>query len=495
MGTDMRISEGPLGPKAKDSGANPVFVVGVIRSGTSLLYSLLNQHPQMSFMYECDAWSFPELFSVARFKGNWLERQEFYNQALSRHRLIFGNSLRGLESVRTPDDLYRVYGQGKDATLWGEKSPFYCFRRRQLARLNPGSPFILIWRDPVEVYRSVMRAGSDTGFFRRPGMLSRLIVYQEKMLEQAAELEKAGTRIHHVTYADLVDKTSEVCQGVCKFLAVPFDPQMLDLSGADLSAVYHAPQHAHLRNGVIQRQEIKDEVLNSEAVWKLEGFRNRWLRLNPARFPGIKSVNGAVEPSLFERTRHRIIGNLLCAWDDTKRVMFEFLPFDWLRAYRETSHWFLARRGGLSEPKRSWGQQIAAHWVTIIVCYLMIVLLGELDALNPHFSLLPFYTIPCAVLTLMINWRWGSCAALITSCISPALLRSVDDSFADFSIFLWNSSMRFVLFEFMVLILDRIRREIASSKSKTSTSAAECSNLRGRGFSPASTTENEGRSL
>ena len=137
--TEMSIvseGSGNLG-EGKDLGLrNPVFVVGVLRSGTSLLYSLLNQHPQMAFMYECDAWNFPELLSGARFRNNWLERQEFYNQALSRHRLIFGNNLRGLENVRNPADLYAVYGKGKSATLWGEKSPFYCCRLERLARKN-----------------------------------------------------------------------------------------------------------------------------------------------------------------------------------------------------------------------------------------------------------------------------------------------------------------------------------------------------------------------
>jgi hypothetical protein len=42
--------------------ANPVFVVGVFRSGTSLLYDLLNQHPQAALMYECNVWDFPESF-------------------------------------------------------------------------------------------------------------------------------------------------------------------------------------------------------------------------------------------------------------------------------------------------------------------------------------------------------------------------------------------------------------------------------------------------
>ena len=72
----MTTVEAPLSNQSKVAGlSNPVFVVGVFRSGTSLLYSLLNQHPQMAFMYECDAWNFPALLSKARFKGNWLERQ------------------------------------------------------------------------------------------------------------------------------------------------------------------------------------------------------------------------------------------------------------------------------------------------------------------------------------------------------------------------------------------------------------------------------------
>src|SRR5215813_2406267 len=83
--------------------SKPVFVTGIFRSGTSLLYALLNQHPQLSLMYECDVWDFPELFSNIRFQHNWLARQEFYNQALSRHRLTFGGSLAGLENATTPE--------------------------------------------------------------------------------------------------------------------------------------------------------------------------------------------------------------------------------------------------------------------------------------------------------------------------------------------------------------------------------------------------------
>src|ERR1700690_4483359 len=127
---------------------DPVFVVGFFRPGSWLLYSLLNQHPQVALMYECNVWDFPEILSPIRFRGNWLERQEFFNHALSRHRLILRGSLRGLESVKTPQDLYRTFIQGKGAALYGEKSPVYCSHLRQLAGRYPNARFILLWRDP-----------------------------------------------------------------------------------------------------------------------------------------------------------------------------------------------------------------------------------------------------------------------------------------------------------------------------------------------------------
>src|SRR6185503_11810071 len=101
----------------------------------------LNQHPQVALMFECNVWNFPRAFSGLRFRRNWLERQEFFNQCLSRHQLVFGGSLRGLESVKTPDDLYRTYGNLKNALLRGEKSPFYGPHLEELARRYPEAAF------------------------------------------------------------------------------------------------------------------------------------------------------------------------------------------------------------------------------------------------------------------------------------------------------------------------------------------------------------------
>ena len=61
--------------------SDPVFIVGVFRSGTSLLCSLLNQSPHIALMYELDIWNFPKPLLKHRLTQNWAQRLEFYNQA------------------------------------------------------------------------------------------------------------------------------------------------------------------------------------------------------------------------------------------------------------------------------------------------------------------------------------------------------------------------------------------------------------------------------
>ena len=54
----------------------PLFVVGMFRSGTSLLYALLNQHPQIALLYEDDLAHLPSLFWFPTKTSRWLAKWE-----------------------------------------------------------------------------------------------------------------------------------------------------------------------------------------------------------------------------------------------------------------------------------------------------------------------------------------------------------------------------------------------------------------------------------
>ncbi len=446
--------------------ANPVFVVGVFRSGTSLLYSLLNQHPQIALMYECDVWDFPFLTGRRRFSGDWLERQEFYNQALSRHRLIFGGRLSGLEKIRTPDDLYRCHRDSKTALLGGEKSPVYATRLAQLSRRYPQASFILIWREPEEVYRSIRRAGQTTPFFRRPGMLHRLIFHQEKMIREARQLQQAGARLHHIRYDDLVDHTESTCRATCDFLGVAFHPEMLDLKHADFSAIYREPQHDFLRRGTIERQKHSAGVVAPAELAKLRRFGKRWKRLN-GQHPGTaRPPAGEPEASLAELWYHRSIGRIFFVAENLKRLGFEFLPMPWLRTYRLFKNWLFSH--DLRSNRASIKEELQQHGITILAGFLLWAGIVWLDYLTgPEFIFGPLYLIPCATLSLVVGRGWASIAAAFTAIAITVLrfgeIRTLGQLNLTLELALaWNLCMRFVFFEVFVLLLDRIRVELTA---------------------------------
>jgi hypothetical protein len=430
------------------------------------LYSLLNQHPQVALMYECNVCDFPEILSAMRFRGNWLERQEFLNQALSRHRLTLGATLRGLENVKTPRDLYRTVSQGKGAAFFGEKSPVYCSRLRRLARHFPNAHFILLWRDPVEMYRSVAQAGRVARYFRGNGWLAHLIFQQEEMVRQAVDLNHAGLRVHNVTYSDLVEKTEEVCRGLCGFLGIEFDGRMLDLGTADFSAVHLAPHHEHLRRGIIQTREFPKEAVEARVVEKLQRFQTRWIRLRSECFGANHELPTHPEPNLAERLYYKVTGRFLRTKHDVKRVLFEFLPLPWLRTYRELRDWFFAGQAAAPSTRLSMRQQFSENWVTVLASYGILANVAALDYLTgPHVSVAPFYLVPCALLASVINRRWGTCAAVIAAG-TWSLIHSLERNLAPDGVALWNCLMHFVLLEIVVLLLSRIRVETLSRTSR-----------------------------
>jgi hypothetical protein len=100
------------------------------------------------------------------------------------------------------------------------------------------------------------------------------------------------------------------------------------------------------------------------------------------------------------------------------------------------------------------------HWAAIIANGLFIVGVVVIDVLtSPQLNLLPLYLLPCMVLALTVGRRWGTAAAVITAIAGPFTQRFDDVYYKHLPIEFWNTVMRFLIFQAVVLILDRIRRE------------------------------------
>src|SRR6267378_6772080 len=101
----------------------PLFVVGMWRSGTSLFYALLNQHPQIALLYEGDLPLLWPLFLGRRAKMDWPERWEFWNSALTRHQIELRSLPRNVSGLRQACEI--AWKQHSGLAIGGCKSPNY----------------------------------------------------------------------------------------------------------------------------------------------------------------------------------------------------------------------------------------------------------------------------------------------------------------------------------------------------------------------------------
>jgi hypothetical protein len=118
---------------------------------------------------------------------------------------------------------------------------------------------------------------------------------------------------------------------------------------------------------------------------------------------------------------------------------------------------FFPARESLKSPEPT--GSFAEHWAVIVTTGLFFAGVVLIDCLtSPQTNLLPLYLLPCIVLTLVIDRRWGSAAAIITSVTGPFTMRFEAAYYQHFTVEFWNTLTRLIVFQLVVWLLDRIRR-------------------------------------
>jgi protein-tyrosine sulfotransferase len=317
---------------------DPLFVIGMFRSGTSLLYALLNQHPQIALMYEGDLAHLQALFWIPRDTTRWLKRWEFWNTALARHKFDTSTIPDGIRDLKTAvEAVYTEYArQKKGAIIWGCKSPTYHDEVTRLSRTFPNARFIIIWRDVRHICRSILAAAETSPFFNRRGMTLRAIVGCQDLKTQYDSLVKQGGRVHQLNYEDLVRDPVSHMKAICEFLEIPYDSRMSNLAGADREAISDLRHHSLVkgeqivatRNGSAGLpEELRDKIERYVKMWR-ERYNGTW----PA-YPKLLETNPEI-PSLWERVSDRINYTFLQFTHHFAPVIFSFVPTAVWRRYR-----------------------------------------------------------------------------------------------------------------------------------------------------------------
>jgi hypothetical protein len=342
------VSSEPDAVSSEDDGPrslanSPLFVVGMWRSGTSLLYALLNQHPQIALMYEEDLFHLHSLFWIKRDTSQWIQKWDFWNGALARHKIQTDQIPGGISNLRAAAQaVYLHYAkQKKNASIGGCKSPTYHDQITRLSHTFPNARFIIIWRDLISIYRSILKAAPGNLFFSRRGMLLRVIYgYQELKIQCDKAIER-GVEIHQLYYEDLVRDPASHMAAICKFLHIPFDARMTNLQGADRSAIEEGPHHSLVKSEKIETTRNGSKGLRVEVKTKIERYQRMWRKQYDSTwplYPEEPSDDAEVVPSFLEQSCDRLAYQVLSFWHHAAPAVFSIVPLPVWQKYRNLAH-------------------------------------------------------------------------------------------------------------------------------------------------------------
>lgn len=215
----------------------PVFVAGLERTGTSLMFALLASHPRIAMTRRTNLWPYfyerfgdlkdPENFErclsvMMRYKrlipldpdADRLQR-EFMDGEASYGRLFALIEEHYAESLGKP--------------RWGDKSLHTERYAAPIFEAYPGVRILHMMRDPRDRYASVIARWKK----RRGGVGAGTAEWLSSFRLARRNMERYPDRYRIVRYETLVADPEATLSEICAFIGEDYAPQMLTLSGAE----------------------------------------------------------------------------------------------------------------------------------------------------------------------------------------------------------------------------------------------------------------------
>jgi hypothetical protein len=210
------------------------FVVGVARSGTTLLRAILDTHPEMAIPGESHF--IPVMVKARRrYESASGFRTERFLHDLGRHPRfrrwdLSEETVRRSFRAEPPSSLaaalrkvYALYAEDRGKQRYGDKTPAYIHHILSVAGLFPEARFVHLVRDGRDValskldHPTMSASSSDLAISWRRGV--------EKGRRMGRHL--GAHRYREVRYEDLVKDPEGVTRLVCDFIELEFHPDML----------------------------------------------------------------------------------------------------------------------------------------------------------------------------------------------------------------------------------------------------------------------------
>ena len=217
--------------KAPEPERAPVpFIVGVGRSGTTMLRLMLDAHPELTIPPETHF--VPDLIDSIQ-SGAKPEKAVEVMTAVRQWGDLHIDPDEVLERWRGLDDFgpgpalrsfYGIYTERQGKPRWGDKTPIYVKNMLRIESVLPEARFIHVIRDGRDVALSRWKRTLGD---KEPAPASQVAEGWERRIRRA---QRQGAKLDHyleLRYEDLVTDTEPNLRRIAEFLELEWDPAML----------------------------------------------------------------------------------------------------------------------------------------------------------------------------------------------------------------------------------------------------------------------------
>lgn len=221
------------------------IIIGVARSGTTLLRLMLDAHSELAITHEAgfipmasnltnplSRMFYRRLKNTAK-HGSWLNslREKFFRTLTEGStwndfhvdKEAFAEALLQLQPFSISEGFrmfFRMYAMRFDKPRWGDKTPFYCQYLPVVQNVLPEAHFIHLIRDGRDV------AVSGKGLAFTGGDIEVIAKNWVRQILLARRDARACRRYLEITYEDLLFKSADVLREICEFINLSYEPRM-----------------------------------------------------------------------------------------------------------------------------------------------------------------------------------------------------------------------------------------------------------------------------
>jgi hypothetical protein len=263
-------------------GPRPLFLVGMPRSGTKLLRSVLNNHPAIAIATSeteflpnwIRGWShWGDINRKERFHAFFLWNLSFpffQNQRRKGALIDEGRWFHACRSFDLAEVFYQLIrhhiGDKPDLAYWGDKSPGYTFWIDELNHAFPEARFVHIVRDPRD-YAASMRQAWGRNVSRAAQQ------WKEGTLHVQQAAAGQAIRLFTVHFEDLLKSPADTIQRLCTFLQIDYRAQMLEVGRVE------SVGDAAGRTGIVADNASKfDSKLSALDIKRIESICGQHMR-------------------------------------------------------------------------------------------------------------------------------------------------------------------------------------------------------------------------